>query len=297
MTSTTTAAEPAVAAASQALEAAAQRPTQGWLVMWRVELIKLAALLRVRVIVAGCVIGPILAVLAVKVTNTTPGDTVFGIWIRASGFAFSLVILNWAGLWALPMSISVVAGDICSSEHRLGTWATLLTRSRSREQILAGKMLAAATYTVAITLLVGIATTVMGLIGIGHQSLVGLDGSLISPHTALLATIGSWASELAPMLALTGIAILSSVLSRNSWIGVLVPVGIFGVLNLGSLLSAADPIRPFLPTTGIEAWHGLLRANVYTDQIWTSVLVSLAWTILCFGLAAVIFLRRDVVDS
>jgi ABC-2 type transport system permease protein len=297
MSSTTTVPEAAIAAGAQVREAAPHGSTRGWLVMWRVELRKLAALLRVRVIVAGCVLGPVLAVLAVKVTNTTPGDTLFGVWIRASGFAFSLVILNWAGLWALPMSISVVAGDICSGEHRLGTWATLLTRSRSRSEILVGKMLATATYTVAITLLVAIATTAVGLVAIGQQSLVGLSGSLLDPHTALLATIGSWASILAPMLALTGIAMLSSVLSRNSWIGVLVPVVVFGVLNLGSLVSAVDPIRPFLPTTGIEAWHGLVRADVYTDQIWVSVLVSLAWTMLSFGLAAFIFLRRDVVDS
>jgi ABC-2 type transport system permease protein len=266
-------------------------------VTWRVELIKLQATLRVQVIAAGCVIGPILLVLAIRLSNTTPGDTLFGVWIRASGFAFSLFILNWAGLWLLPMSISVVAGDICSAEHRLGTWATILTRRCSRGEVLVGKVLAAATYTVVITLLIAVSTTAVGLIVIGRQPLVGLSGSLLSPHAALLATIASWASELAPMLALTGIAILSSVLSRNSFVGVLVPVVVFAILNLGSLLSAVDPIRPFLPTTGIESWHGLVREGPYADQILISVLVSLAWILLSFGLAAIIFLRRDVVDS
>lgn len=275
----------------------ARRPAPAWLVMWRVELTKLAALLRVRVIVAGCVLGPVVAVLAVKLQNATPGDTIFGLFVRESGFAFSLVILNWAGLWALPMSISVVAGDISSEEHRLGTWSTLLTRSCSRSQILAGKMLAAATYAVVITLLVGFVTTVVGLIAVGHQPLVGLTGSLLSPHAALQATIASWVSELPPVLAITGIALLGSVLSRNSWVGVLVPVVLVGLLNAASLLSAIDPVRPLLPTTGLEAWHGLVRAGVYTNQIWISVIVSLVWTVVTFGLAAAIFLRRDVVDS
>lgn len=285
------------AAAAPAGQASVRRAGPGWVVMWRTEVTKLAALLRVRVVVAGCVLVPVLAVFAVKLANATPGDTPFGIWIHESGFAFSLVILNWMGLWALPLSISVVAGDICSEEHRMGTWSMLLTRSRSRAQIMAGKLLAAATFSVVVTLLVGFMTTVVGLIGIGHQPLVGLSGSLLSPHAALQATIGSWLSEVAPVLAITGIAMLSSVLSRNSWVGVLVPVILVGCLNLGSLVSAIDPIRPFLPTTGLEAWHGLVRGDVYTNQIWTSVIVSLVWIVLCFGAAVLIFLRRDVVDS
>jgi ABC-2 type transport system permease protein len=276
----------------------ARRTGPGWLVMWRVELTKLAAQLRVRVVVSVCALGPVVIVLAMRVSNVVPGDTLFGVYIHESGFAFSLVVLNWAGLWALPMSIALVAGDICSEEHRLGTWSLLLTRSRSRASVLGGKMLAAASYTIAITLLVGIATTVVGLLGIGRQPLVGLSGALMSPHAALQATIGSWVSEVAPVLAVTAIAMLISVLSRNSWVGVLVTVAVVLCLNLASLVSAIDPIRPFLPTTGLEAWHGLVRATgVYTDQIRTSVIVSLVWMALCFGLSALLFLRRDVVDS
>jgi ABC-2 type transport system permease protein len=160
-----------------------------------------------------------------------------------------------------------------------------------------GKMLAAATYSVFITLLAALASIAVPLFAIGHQPLVGFSGSLLSPHDALLATIGSWLSELAPVLAITGIALLCSVLSRNSWVGVLVPVVVVGLMNVVLLLSAVDPVRPFLPTTGLEAWHGLVRGDAYTNQIWTSVVVSLVWMVVCFAMAATIFLRRDVVDS
>jgi ABC-2 type transport system permease protein len=291
MSTTTVAAEPLKVGA-------ARRGVPGWLVMWRVELTKMLAQLRVRVVVAGCVLGPLVVVVGLKVSNAVPGDTLFGIFVHESGFAFSLVILNWAGLWALPMSIALVAGDICSEEHRLGTWSLLLTRTRSRATVLGGKMLAAATYSVAITLLVGLATTVVGLLVIGHQPLVGLSGAVLSPRAALQATMGSWVSELAPVLAITAIAVLISVLSRNSWVGVLLTVAVVLAFNLGSLVSAIDPVRPLLPTTGLEAWHGLVRATgVYADQIRTSVIVSLVWMAVCFGLSAAIFLRRDVVDS
>ena len=290
MTSTTVVATPAA-------QAVATRSAPGWLVMWRVELTKLLAQLRVRVVLAGCVFGPMLVAAAMKVSNAVPGDTPLGLFIHESGFAFSLVVLNWAGLWALPMSIAMVAGDICSEEHRLGTWSLLLTRSLGRGSVLAGKMLAAATYAVAITLLVGVMTTVVGLVAIGHQPLVGLSGSVLSPHAALQATIGSWLSLLAPVLALTAIALLISVLSRKSWVGVIVTVGVVLALNLVTEVSGIDAIRPLLPTTGLEAWHGLVRGTVYLDQIRTSVIVSLVWMALCFGIAAAVFLQRDVVDS
>jgi ABC-2 type transport system permease protein len=269
----------------------------GWLVMWWVELTKLAAQLRVRVVVAGCLFGPVVVAIGLRVGNAVPGDTPLGLFVHESGFAFSLVLLNWASLWALPLSVAMVAGDICSEEHRLGTWSLLLTRSRSRGSVLAGKMLASATYSVGITVLVGLTTTVVGLLAVGHQPLVGLSGALLSPHAALLATLGSWFSVLPPVLAITAIALLVSVLSRNSWVGVLVTVAVVLALNVGSLLSSVDFVRPILPTTGLEAWHGLVQGNVYMDQIRTSAIVSLVWVVLCFGIAATIFLQRDVVDS
>jgi ABC-2 type transport system permease protein len=102
---------------------------------------------------------------------------------------------------------------------------------------------------------------------------------------------------LPPVFALMAIAVFVSVVSRNSWVGVVVPLVVVFAFNLVSILSAADPIRPFLPTTGFNAWHGLARTSVYTDQIWTSLLVSAAWVLVFLGAASVAFLRRDVVDS
>ena len=265
--------------------------------MWHVELAKLSAQLRVRVVVAGCLLAPVLFVLAEAVQSAVPADTIFGRWVHQSGFAVSLVILGFAGQWALPAAIGVVAGDISSEEHRLRTWSLLLTRSRSRSQILIGKSLGVATYTIGITVLLALSSTVAGLVGVGDQPLVGLSGTVLPPGAALQATVGSWASEVAPALAITSIAVLVSVLSRNSWVGVIGPLLLVLALNLVSMLSLVDPIRPFLPTTGIEAWHGLVRGDPYTDQIRTSVLVSLAWMIGCLGLASAVFSRRDLVDA
>ena len=77
--------------------------------------------------------------------SAIPADTLFGQWVHQSGFAIPMVVLGFAGQWVLPFVIAVVAGDIFSSEDHFGTWKTILTRSRSRGELFAGKFLAALT--------------------------------------------------------------------------------------------------------------------------------------------------------
>jgi ABC-2 type transport system permease protein len=271
--------------------------SHGWMVMWSVEMTKLAAQLKVRIVLAACILGPLLFVIAEAVQSAVPADTLFGQWVHESGFAVSLLILGFCSQWGLPFLMGIVAGDMFAEEDRHGTWSMLLTRSRGRGDVLAGKFLAVTTYSVVVTLLLGLSATLTGALAVGTQPLVGLDGTMLPAGTAWAATAESWVSVLAPALAIMAIAVLVSVLSRNSWVGVVVPLVLVIFLNLVSLLSAIDPVRPFLPTTGFYAWHGLLRASVYTNQLWTSVLVSAAWLAGCLVWAAAAFVRRDVVAS
>ena len=77
-----------------------------------------------------------------KVQSGTPADALFGVWVHSSGFAISLVILGFAGNWGFPIIAGALAGDLFSSEDRHGTWKTILTRSCTREDVFAGKLLA-----------------------------------------------------------------------------------------------------------------------------------------------------------
>jgi ABC-2 type transport system permease protein len=270
---------------------------RGWAVMWRIETAKLSAQFRVRVAVAACVALPVLYGLGESTQSGVPADTIFGRWIHESGFALSLLILGFCSQYGLPLLIVAVAGGIFAEEDRLHVWSLLLTRSRSRQQVLAGKFLAIATYSTLVTVLLGLSATLTGAAVVGTQPLVSLDGTVLSASTAWVATAESWATMLPPVFALMAIAVFVSVISRNSWAGVVVPLVVVFAFNLVSILSAVDPIRPFLPTTGFNAWHGLVRTSVYTGQIWTAVLVSAAWVLVCLGAASLVFLRRDVVDS
>jgi ABC-2 type transport system permease protein len=287
-------------AARQAVvvDVAQARPTdRGWAAMWKIEMAKLSAQLTIRLTALACLLAPVVFVIAESVQTAVPADTIFGRWVHESGFAISLVILGFAGQWALPFVVGVLAGAVFADEDRHRTWSLLLTRSRSRGEVLTGKVLAVATYSLGLTLVLAISSTLAGVIGVGSEPLVSLSGAVLPTGDAWQATTASWLTILLPVLAIAAIGVLASVLSRNTWIGIAVPVVLVLVLNLVSLLSALDPIRPLLPTTGLQDWYGLVRDDVYTNQVFTAQLVSAAWIVACLAVGARVFLRRDIVDA
>src|SRR5262245_16149376 len=108
---------------------------------YRFELVKLFSQWRVRLLVLACLIAPALFVAAVSLQTSLPVDTVFGRWMNATGWAGSLVMLGFAGSYALPLLTSLIAGDVFASEDRLGTWRHLLVVVRSHRRIFVAKAL------------------------------------------------------------------------------------------------------------------------------------------------------------
>ncbi|MFE0314354.1 ABC transporter permease, partial [Amycolatopsis sp. NPDC058986] len=70
---------------------------------YRFELVKLLAQWRIRLLVLACWIAPAVFVAAVSRQSSLPVDTLFGRWMNASGWAGSLVMLGFAGSYALPL--------------------------------------------------------------------------------------------------------------------------------------------------------------------------------------------------
>ena len=50
------------------------------------------------------------------------------------------MILSFAANWGFPIMAGILAGDMFAGEDRQGTWKTILTRSRSPEEMFAGKV-------------------------------------------------------------------------------------------------------------------------------------------------------------
>ena len=269
------------------------RTRSGVLVAWRIELAKLAGLLRVRLIIALCLVMPFLAVAGLNLQSSTPGDTPFGQWVHTSGFAIPMVILGFGGQWILPVLTAVVAGDIFSSEDHFGTWKTILTRSRTRGELFAGKFLAAVTFALAALVLLTITDLVAGLLA-GTQPVVGLSGQLVPAGQATWLVIASWLAEIPPVLGFTALAAFLSVLSRNSVVGVGGPVLIALLLQIVTLVNLPASGQMALLSTPFTTWHGFWTQPAFYGPFRLGLVTCAVWFVVCGGAAWLIFRRRAI---
>ncbi|MFC1440586.1 ABC transporter permease [Streptacidiphilus sp. N1-10] len=264
---------------------------------YRFELVKLVSQWRIRLLVLVCWIVPGLFVAAVSQQSTLPTDTLFGRWMHATGWAGPLVVLGFAGSWALPLITSVVAGDVFAAEDRLGTWRHLLVAVRSLRRIFAAKALAA--LTVILLLVAGLvaSASVGGLLSVGDQRLVGLDGHLLSPSGAAGNVLLAWVCVLAPTLALAAIGLLGSVVLGRSPMGLLLPALVAVAMQLAQMLPLPVALRLALPGYAFIAWHGLFTSPGQPRELLISVAVSLVWMAVATWLAYRLFLRRDFTNA
>src|SRR6185437_5583337 len=260
---------------------------------YRFELVKLLSQWRVRLLILACWIGPALAVAVVSQQTSLPADTLFGRWMHATGWAGALVILGFSGTWGLPLLTSVVAGDVFSSEDRLGTWRHLLVAVRSPRRIFIAKALAS--LTILLTGVAGLAVSgiVGGLLGVGSRPLVGLDGHLLSPGDAFGKILLAWACVLAPTLALAAIGLLGSVALGRSPMGLLLPAFAGLGLQLAQALPMAAAVRLALPGYAFLSWNGLFTSPQQLGPLSIGIAVSLAWAVTATAMAYLLFMRRD----
>jgi ABC-2 type transport system permease protein len=258
------------------------------------ELRKLAAQWRTRAVLLGALIAPVPVALAIHAQGNPPKDTLFGRYATTNGFALALLVLGYAAQWVLPLLTAIVAGDIFASEDHHGTWKTILTRSVSRSAFFAAKTVAALGFAVLVLLVLAASTIASSVLIGGHSDLLGLTGQPIPAREALRLVAASWLSTIPPTIAFTGIAVLLSVWSRNAAVGIATPVVIGFVMQLVGAMGDIEALRPYLPTTAYEAWHGFLAAPSFTGPFVSGLIASAVWTALTLGISWTILRRRDI---
>ena len=263
---------------------------------YRFELRKILSQWRIRVLLLACWIAPAVFVGAVSQQSDLPVDTLFGRLMSQTGWAGPLVLLGFAGSYALPLLTSVVAGDVFAAEDRLGTWRHLLVAMRSYQRIFAAKALASLTVLVLLVAGLAVSSTAGGLIGVGGQPLIGLDGHLLSSGDAALKVALAWISVLAPTLALAGIGLLGSVAFGRSPMGLLLPAVVALVMAVAQLLPLPVAVRLALPTYAFLSWNGLFTDPAQLGPLLISIAVGLVWALVATALAYLLFLRRDFTD-
>jgi ABC-2 type transport system permease protein len=261
--------------------------------VYRAELHKLLAQPATRALALVCVIAPFgfSAVLALQ--SGLPADTLLGVWVHSSGYSLGFVVLGFCGYLGFPVIAGVLAGDVFSAEDRYGTWKSVLTRSRTRGELFAGKCLAVFALTTALLVIVAVSSLLAGLLLGGSGTTVGLSGNVMSAGQAFGLLALSWLLSLPPLLAFASLAVLLSASSRSGIVGVLGPVLAASVMQLLSLVGNGSWMHELLITTAFNAWHGVVASPRFYTPLRVALAVSFLWIAACLWGTWLILQRRD----
>lgn len=272
--------------------AAVRRPRPLAALRW--ELRKLRKQHRTKAILVGALVAPWPIAYVIHLQGRPPKDTLFGRYSTENGFALALLILGFASQWALPLLTAMVAGDVFSSEDQHGTWKTVLTRSTSRGRIFWAKVVTAGLFATVTLGVLAVSTIAASVVLGGRGPLMGLSGQLIAPAAALKLVAASWASMLPPTIGFTCLAIVLSLWSRHSAVGIAAPAVLGMVMQLVGAMGGVEALRPFLLSTPYEAWHGLLAAPRFTGPLVEGLITSAGWSVVTLAVSYVLLRRRDI---
>jgi ABC-2 type transport system permease protein len=264
----------------------------GAAVAYRVELVKLAAQKRSWIGVAAAVVGPVVYLLLAIAQGYPRAPLADN--LGHTGVGFALVVFKLVLVIGPAVIVALVAGDIVAAEDADGTMKTLLTRSVTRAQVLAGKVLALYTYVVfAMVAFVAVAT-LAAVIAWGFHPLVNLSGQRLSALHALGLDVPAVAVYLLPVLAMASFGLFLSVVTRQSVAAVggtvIYCLGLQGV----AVIAAIKAAHPYLLTNQLTAWHGLFESPTGGATILRAAWVSLAFALPPLAAAFAVFTRRDV---
>jgi ABC-2 type transport system permease protein len=262
--------------------------------VYRWELVKLLAQKRTYLGLGAAMLVPVIFVVVLQLQSGGPNDVPLGRYIRDSGIVTPLVVLLFMSIWGFPLITALVAGDIVASETNNGTLKTILTRSRERGQVFAGKALAAFTYTLVIVVSMGVVGVVAGSIAWGFHSFTSLSGTPVSAGRGLGLMFASLGVYVLPLAGIAAFGLLLSTVTRNSAASVVGTLMFALFMQLIGVLPGTESIRPYLLGTQFDAWHGFLRTPADWTPVVRAIWLSAIYIFVPLFAAYVVFLRRDV---
>ena len=265
--------------------------------VYRWEVTKLLAQKRTYLGLGAAILVPIIFVTVLVLQKGGPNDVPLGRSIRDTGLAVPFVVLFFMSIWGLPLITALVAGDIVASESHNGTLKTILTRSRDRGQVFAGKALATTTYTLAAVFAMGLVGLVAGSIAWGFHPLTSLSGTQVAPGHGLVLLLASLVVYGLPLVGVAAFGVMLSTVTRNSAASVVGTLMFALLMQLLGVLPGTERIRPYLLATQFEAWHGFLRIPADWSPVVRAVWICALYIAVPLIAAYLVFLRRDVSEE
>ena len=131
---------------------------------------------KVRVISLVMLAAPWVFILLVLHQDRLPLETLYGRYLKVTGFATPMVVLVTAAQWLLPLIAAFISGDMFSSEDNHGTFKTILTRSVTRGEVYWGRCWRR-WHDRAPRAAIGASSLLAGLVCVGAQDFVSVGGT------------------------------------------------------------------------------------------------------------------------
>jgi ABC-2 type transport system permease protein len=202
----------------------------------------------------------------------------------------------------IPFLITLVAGDMVSSEATSGTIRFLLIRPPSRGRIITAKYLTALFYTALLVIFFALVCLSLGLLLFGSGDLIihhyGKFDIVFIPESEIpVRILLAFVAAIWSMSVVASIAFLFSTLAENSIgpiIGTMAVVIVF--LVLGNLpLDFFRTLKPFLFTTYmINLWQQFLNVPIPWPEIWRSAIILGLHNAGLFLIALFVFKKKDI---
>jgi len=201
----------------------------------------------------------------------------------------------------IPFLITLVAGDIVSSEATSGTVRFLLIRPPSRQRILNAKYMTALFYTGGLIFFFGFLCVLLGLVLFGSGDLIvhhygRFDITFIPEAEIPLRMLLAFAGALWSMTVVASLAFLLSALAENSIgpiIGTMAVVIVF--LIFGNLpLDFFRDLKPYFFTTYMTLWQGFFDIPIRWSEAGRSCLILGLHNVGLFVIASLMYRRKDI---
>jgi ABC-2 type transport system permease protein len=262
--------------------------------VYRWEIAKLASQKRSYLGLAAAMLVPLVFVLVLVFKSGGPNDVPLGRYIRETGLAVPFVALFFMSIWAFPLITALVAGDIVAAETQNGTLKTILTRSRERGEVFAGKVLAAFTYTFLVVVAMATVGVIAGSLAWGFNPLTSLSGTTVSAGHGFALLVASVGVYVLPLAGIAAFGLLLSTVTQNSAAAVVGTLMWALLMQLLGVLPGTEGIRPYLLATQFDAWHGFLRVPADWTPVVRAVWVCALYIAAPLLAAYLVFVRRDV---
>jgi len=201
----------------------------------------------------------------------------------------------------IPFLITLVAGDIVSSEATSGTVRLLLIRPPSRSRIITAKYVASLFYTTAIVLFLAFMCIFLGLALFGSGDLIMNFAArfriVFIPEAEIpVRMLLAFAAAIWSMTVVASIAFLFSTLAENSIgpiIGTMAVVVVFFLLG-NFPFDFFRILSPYLFTTYMTFWQRFLDDPIPWQEIVRSALILGLHNVGLFLIAFVAYNRKDI---